>query len=406
VQGTGLVGQSIAVLDADMDGNADLLIGASMAHQTGEAYLVYGPDTGTVETSSAVTLRPTSHAYFGTAVSGGDADMDGIDDVLVAGPAWMSHSAYLFHGPITSDRDAADADARFVGWHTDNRSEGLAVDVDLSSDLDGDTIDDVVLGAPVAWGTGGKVYVASAAASGAVLLARDAKYTFVAPPGEHLGGGTVPLGDLNGDGIGDLAMGQFGGFSGEGTVYMVEGGLAIGRYDVDAVANATITGPTLSNLGFRVAAADYDDDGTTDIFAGAPSVDSGAAFGFLGTLSGAVSSLDADVVWVAELPVEMLGAGLATGDADGDDRADVLLCARNGAWLRLGPASGVVDVAGLDSFPAEAPTAHVGGDMAAFVPDWDGDGADEIALGAPRAEESIHGFLTGHVYVFFSGSLF
>jgi hypothetical protein len=405
IAGKGSVGQSVAVLDADADGIADLLVGAPMASGPGEAYLVFGPESGRIRTASARTIRSDLNAYLGTAVVGGDVDLDGIDDLLVGGPAYRSNSAYLFHGPVTSDRDVAEADARFLGFRTDSRCDFTGADVDLPGDVDGDALPDVVVGAPLARAADGKVFVASGPVSGTVRLARDATYTFLGESGSasgaHLGFGTTSIGDVNGDGIGDLAMGAEGARSG-GAVYVVNGGLAPGFYEVERVATAIMAG--FSNFGFRVTAADLDNDGTTDLVVGAPWSDS--AFGFVGPFSGEVSITDASVVWNAPTAVEWFGAGLATGDANADGRVDVLLSARNAAYLQLGPASGVVDVATLHSFPAESPTPYVGGDMAAFVPDWDGDGGDEIALGDPRAEEDVEGGLVGHVYVFFSGSLF
>ncbi len=90
----------------------------------------------------------------------------------------------------------------------------------------------------------------------------------------------------------------------------------------------------------------------------------------------------------ADLPDGWLGAALATGDLDGDGRADLAAGAPgalDGAgavaiwWGAAWPEGPGLVLAG------RTPGDHLGTSLA--IADWDGDGVDDLAAGAPRADE-------------------
>ena len=121
----------------------------------GAAYLVLGGASGELSASAApITLRGTEPwGYAGHAVSpGGDADGDGLADVLVGAPGDWSEgvfegAAYLVLGGVSGVVDLAAADAVTTG---DARSDGFGASL-ASGDHDGDGRPDVAFGAP---GTG------------------------------------------------------------------------------------------------------------------------------------------------------------------------------------------------------------------------------------------------------------
>jgi hypothetical protein len=186
---------------------------------------------------------------------------------------------------------------------------------------------------------------------------------------------------------------------------------------VDDDPLARLRGDASSNFGFSLGSADYDNDGAVDVFVGAPTAVNGsgdiagAVFGFLGPLEGLLDPTDAAVRWDSTIPNTGLGRAIAVdGDLDGDKTPDVLMGASTPlgaaaigcAYLQLGLASGSIDVASLDSFPA--PSLDYTGYAVRFVRDWDGDDGSEVIIGSPLADTAPDRDV-GAVHVFFSGGL-
>jgi hypothetical protein len=402
------------VADADADGVSDLLVGSFVDLAV---YVVYGPASGTATTASLVALRDdtATPAFFGSAVGAGDANDDGIDDVLAS----SSHSesdgkSYLFLGPITADRGTTDADAVLSG-----PSESLAgcCGLDVVGDFDADGASDIAVGAPGALYTDvpATAYVVTGPTTGAIDLAADAAYIYEGARWRTSDLGAVQrIGDMNADGIDDLALGDWIGF---GTLYLIEGGSAPGTYPVGLAASATLKGRDReSYFGGSFESVDYDGDGTLDLVIGAAGGDSGpilhggGVFAFLGPFSGSLDGRDATARWVPDATVRLLGNDVAVGDVDGDVSADLLFGApwsggdySGAAFLQLGFVSGVVRVSGLPSFRGSS-GEYLGANVA-IVADWTGDGGDEVALAAPYHRDAA-GDIDGAVYAFDSETIF
>jgi hypothetical protein len=414
-----VLGAKIAVGDLNADGASDLLLGmyASIGFGDRSVFLVLGPATGALTSDDAIAIATGSTGTgFVDAIGAGDADGDGADDLVIGTPS--ADLAYLFWGPISADLDLTDADASLAGLSRDY----TGASTEINPDVDGDGVADLVVGAPMG-GTvsAGLVYVVSGSSSGTVDLSTDATYTFEGGMDwGALGYAGIDVGDTNGDGIADLALGASSAGSFGAVVYIVEGGLASGSYDVDTDSLATITGDDYSAFGLRLSAADYDSDGTADLVVGAPfeldaaGSQAGAVYGFLGPFDGDYEAADALVRWESSISDAILGSAVdVDGDVDGDKGPDVLMGAQGAhvegtsgygcAYLQLGLASGTVDVASLRSFPADK--TDFTGEAVRFVPDWGGDDGSEIAIGSPHADGSIPYSDAGVVDVFFSDTL-
>ena len=150
--------------DVDGDGLDDILIGSRGAlgavAEAGRVYLIHGPMSGTLSLASADANFQGEFLYQQVGIataSAGDVNGDGFDDILV-GSYNPAGRAYLVYGPVSAgDHLLSDADAIFV---TDEDQEDyLGWAVESAGDLDGDGLDDILIGAFFAYNTAGAVYV-------------------------------------------------------------------------------------------------------------------------------------------------------------------------------------------------------------------------------------------------------
>jgi hypothetical protein len=376
-------GWGLAVADPNGDKVADLVLSSFEEYLAGSVFVAAGPVSATTTLADLIEIEGTTgSAQFGTGVGSGDMNRDEVDDILVG--AFMSGSAYLFLGPVTADLASTDADAILEAV-----SAGTDVDA-IDFDADGDP--DLAVGACCDWYYGA-VYVASGPVSAAVDLVSDATWIFDGPSAfDRIGNDVIDAGDLNGDGIDDLAVAAS---SGNSTVYVVDGGIAAGEYRLDLAASVAIEGPdSESALGDGLVTADYDGDGTLDVVAGASSANSpwhsigGGVYAFLGPLSGTLGVGDADVTWLPGPDDSWLGRGVAAGDIDADGSTDLAFGAPSGGsdpgsvYVQFGLASGTVEVPTLPSIRGEY--ASQPGTAVALVPDWTGDGGAELVFTVPR----------------------
>jgi len=197
----------------------------------------------------------------------------------------------------------------------------------------------------------------------------------------QLGSGFAVLGDLNGDGIDDLAVADKAagtdGLSASGAVYLVSGA------DGSFIGSHRGTPAQAQYFGVALATLDADGDGLPDLAVGAPGHDDGSGYGagavwIYSGAGGAVLSM------VAGPPGSQYGSALANaGDQDGDGRDDLFVGAPRGDGAR-----GLVFVqSGADG--STLASHALGGSLSAFggtlatLGDIDGDGRPELAAGAP-----------------------
>jgi hypothetical protein len=407
------LGTSLATADLDADGVADLAIGAPGSSPQGKIYLIFGPSSGGGEASLFPTLYgdpwTLGIAEIGQALAAGDADDDGFDDLVVGAPG--VDSAYLFVGPLTGSHEVVDADATL----TVSGSFGSSIAV--VSDVDGDAVPDIVVGAPDA-GTSGSIFVVSGTTTGNPVVTSAATYRYDGPSADArvFGVAIADPGDLDGDGIDELAIAASKRGDG-GLVYIFPGGVAAGTYDAASEAASTIEGSSTGAFGKSMTATVYDGDGSTDLLVGDEYADyavgdpSGSVYAFLGPVSGSLDTSDAQVQWIPG-STDAVGLGaVAAGDVDADGAIDVLIGAAQSldsqglVFLQLGFVSGSVDADTLPSLYSSSGETEQLGSSLALVPDWDGDGGDEIAIGAPLAQGTIsESYDAGCVYVLFTRS--
>jgi hypothetical protein len=393
---------------------ADILLGAPGAVRGasgGLAAIVLGPLTGSVPVDDADAILLGAGNGAGTSVAfAGDVDGDGFDDVLVGAPAGHEgSSAYLVAGPVTGTGSLGDADAVLSG----SSSSYLGWSVGAAGDLDADGLADFAIGACCGV-QGGVVYLFRGPASG---LSSPSQADAVIGPSGDLDqlGRALAAGDIDGDGLDDLVVGAryAGGRVMTGAAYVFlapfDGPIAV------ADASTSIFGAAADDqLGAAVGGVgDTDGDGYDDVLLGAPGfaaggVETGAAFLFTTLQTPRLTVADAEATLLGEQDSAAAGTAVAAaGDADGDGRPDLLVGApgqrddwddvAGAAYVTFSPVSGAVPLHSADRRLAADPDADQLGAAVASAGDIDGDGLGDILVTAPYAD--VGGSWTGAVYL-------
>jgi hypothetical protein len=353
----------------------------------------------------ASTLR---FAGTGGAIAGGrDLTGDGIDDMVVTatsadeGPGTDAGELYIVPGDGSVAVGTADLGvSSILRVQGDAAGDRFASTLALGDDLDGDGFDDLLAGTGYSDRGGtdaGAVYLFSGVVSGGTALAADAADAIVtgADPGDFAGFSLASAGDASGDGSSDLAIGAYKrGTNAAGAAYLIHGPIT-GTALTTADAQLAVEGEPVDRVGYSmVGGADLTGDGLPDLVFGADraSTELLARTGAVGVVSGdttgtlALEDSDALVYGTAQ----DAAAGFAlehVGDADGDGYDDLLIGApgdqggAGAAWLMAGPLSGSTTTNDAHAWFLGDDGDELGKALA-VLPDVDGDGDGELLLGA------------------------
>ena len=206
-----------------------------------------------------------------------------------------------------------------------------------------------------------------------------------------LGATVAGVDDFDGDGVGDLVLGS----TQEATAWLLSGVdlPQAGDWRVEDLAQATLRSDSGGRLR-ALAAGDLDGDGLGEVLLGEPEAESGAGTVWLlyGDTEGWAGELDlaneASASFVGESGLGQVGTGaLAAGDLDGDGVSELILGERSDTTEdgAVGIWTGAAGARWSGSWLAADADARVegAGGTGGVLPDLDGDGYDELLLGGP-----------------------
>jgi hypothetical protein len=403
-----LFGWSVAGAgDLDGDGYDDVIVGApdvdDVATDAGAAYAYFGTATGldlSTETKLTVSGGAADDA-LGTAVAGlGDLDGDGYDDLGVGAPgdddaATDGGAVYLWSGGASGLSGGTRLTAS-----TAEASDAFGTSLGGQVDVDDDGYDDIVVGAPGRDSGAGVALVYLGSSSGLSSSSELELSASDAASGDGFGTAVAGAGDLDDDGHDDIAVGAPGldqADTDAGGVYLYFGSSA--GIDTDSEQQVTSWEGASSDAFGSVLAGpgDSDGDGWSEVVVGVPGLDdNGAESGGLSVLEQSREGFGSDTS-----ARDAFGQSVSSaGDIDGDGHDDIIVGAfsANAAYVYYGTPAGV------STASEQILTASDGGGEFGYSVsgggDLDGDGYDDVVVGAPNNGSSSH----GAVYIYYGSA--
>lgn len=275
-----LFGFSVAGIDdVNGDGFADILIGEpswdidNIVRDAGRVSVYYGSATGIVAKNPWIFTGDQADGQFGWSVSSvGDINRDGLGDIIIGAPFYDNPQvnegkAWIFRGQLYGLENTP-----IWSGESNQANAKYGHSVANGGDIDGNGYTEALVGA--IWydnpsSNEGRVYVYSSGANGV-----SAQPTWTAESNREtteFGASISSIGDINGDGFGDIAIGATSYFNGqpsEGAVYVYTGSEA----GLSNQPSWFLEGnKDFALFGGSVAGgADLDGDGYSDLLIGAP----------------------------------------------------------------------------------------------------------------------------------------
>jgi hypothetical protein len=463
--------------DINRDGIDDLIIGAPDADpngqfDAGESYVVFGSRLGFGFIFNLSSLNGTDGFAIngmdqfdnsGRSVSSaGDVNGDGIGDLIIgapnadpngqfdAGESYVVYGSSLGFGTALSLSSLSGTNGFIINGIDGNDNSGFSVS--SAGDVNGDGIDDLLIGTRVAQSGVGKSYVVfgrsrrlRATLNLSTLNGANGFLINGIDGGDDYGFSVSSAGDVNGDGIDDLIIGASdadpNGQASAGKSYVLFGNSrgfsaalnlsflnGTNGFVINGIDEFDYSGNSVSGAG------DVNGDGIDDLIIGARNADSngqdrsgksyvvfGSSRGFSSTLN--LSTLNGDNGFVINgiNEFDFSGSSVSSaGDVNGDGISDLIIGApfaeTNGrsftgeSYVVFGSSRGFSSALNLSTLSGDNGFVINGigggdnsGNSVGSAGDVNGDGIDDLIIGADRVSPYSQ-YDVGESYVIFGSS--
>ncbi len=467
----------ISITSGDINGDLinDIIISAPYSWginnnfgYSGEVYVIFGNSTPSPiiylnSQPDIVFYGGDRYDYFGTVVTMGDINGDGIWDLLISARAASGRNnlrnncgeVYIFYGnpslPSIWDLSTKPANVTIYGKEmSDYIGDALA-----SGDINGDNVDDIIIGGRFTDGPnnnriyGGEAYLiyGNVSLPPVIDLAvfNTSNYTTIYG-GDMTDrfGSDIAVGDVNSDNFDDLIVsapfgsGLYNNIGVSGEVHIIFGNKSLNS-TIDLAktrANATIFGVDSSDMiGNELTSGDLNGDDFDDIIISAIYVDGendnksdcGEVYIIYGNTSFQQNIFvnESDVIIYGQETQDGIGNSIAVGDINGDNYDDLIIGASQADGSRGGNDCGEVYIInGSNSLPStidleyDNPDIFINGaedsigsgyygdcaGTAVLLSDLNGDNKDEIILSARGADgRNNNKDNSGEIYIVLSG---